>query len=396
MRSKPIIISYFLIGLVFFGCSGDNTHSADSNLPDLPNYTPDPDGDNHGGDSDTNNPNDVKTRWDIPGGGGEIITGCLSRDCIPSLQDPELISVQEATQLKDSDLVFGFIYGDEVRAYPFRLLDWHEIINQSFGANVISITYCPLTGSGVGIDVSKTGLEYGATNLINFGISGVLYNNNLIPFDRGTLSNWSQMLLRCVNGRLRGTPMITVPLIETSWKTWKQMFPDSKVVSDNTGFDRPYDIFPYGVYKTDPFLLFPIMIDDTRLPRKERLHGIITDTFNPSAKTYRFDLFKNGARAINDVVDGEPVVVAGMKSAAFYTSYSRVAKDGTVLTFEVTTETPDIYPFDLVDDEGTVWNILGKAVSGPRTGEQLTPTVSYNAYWFAWGTFFPDVPIYGE
>jgi hypothetical protein len=172
------------------------------------------------------------------------------------------------------------------------------------------------------------------------------------------------------------------------------MFPNSKVVSDNTGSDRPYNIFPYGNYKIDPFLLWGIMIDDTRLPRKERLHGIITDRFDLRAKTYRFSLFENGARAINDDVNGEPVVVAGMKSAAFYISYSRVAKDGTVLTFDVKTESPDIYPFDLVDSEGNVWNILGQAISGLRTGEKLTPTVAYNAYWFAWGTFFPDVPIY--
>lgn len=114
------------------------------------------------------------------------------------------------------------------------------------------------------------------------------------------------------------------------------------------------------------------------------------------AKIYRFRLFENGARAINDDVNSNPVVIAGMESADFYISYSRLAKDGTILTFDVKTETPAIYPFDLIDNEGTVWNILGKAVSGPRSGEQLTPTVSYNAYWFAWGTFFPDVLIYGE
>ncbi|MCH7674404.1 DUF3179 domain-containing protein [candidate division KSB1 bacterium] len=101
------------------------------------------------------------------------------------------------------------------------------------------------------------------------------------------------------------------------------------------------------------------------------------------------------AQLMNDV-NSNPVVIAGMESADFYISYSRLAKDGTILTFDVKTETPAIYPFDLIDNEGTVRNILGKAVSGPRSGEQLTPTVSYNAYWFAWGTFFPDVLIYGE
>jgi hypothetical protein len=382
MSGKISIIFCFSIIFVLFGCSNDNISSSSSNLP-YGNYNPNEDNDSS---PPAENPNDVKTKWDVPGGGAEVITGCLGLDCIPSLQDPLLVSLQEATYLQDDDLVFGLIVGNAIRAYPHRILDWHEIINEHFNINDIALTYCPLTGSGVAIETEA--------NLKSFGVSGLLYNNNLIPYDRGTFSNWSQMLLRCVNGPLRGTEMKTVPLIETSWKTWKQMFPNSLVVSDNTGFDRPYNIFPYGNYKTDPFLLFPIMIDDTRLPRKERLHGIITDRFEQKAKTYRFSLFENGARAINDEVNGESVVVAGMKSADFYISYSRVAQDGTILTFDVNTESPNIYPFDLVDNEGTVWNILGEAVSGPRTGERLTPTISYNAYWFAWGTFFPNVPIY--
>jgi len=113
------------------------------------------------------------------------------------------------------------------------------------------------------------------------------------------------------------------------------------------------------------------------------------------AKTYRFSLF-NEAQAINDVVDGELVVVAGLKSADFYISYSRITEDGTELTFDVKTDSPQIYPFDLVDNEGNVWNILGEAISGSRAGEKLTPTVSYNAYWFAWGAFFPSIRIYSQ
>lgn len=377
-----LFLLLFMI-LNLFGCSKDNIPS--SHLP-YGEYNPN-EGDISNNNDNTTSPNDTsgsKGTWDISK--REIITGCLGLDCIPSLQNPEFISLEAATYLNDDDLVYGLVIGDEVRAYPHRILDWHEIINQNFNIIDISITYCPLTGSGVALESEA--------NTGHFGVSGFLYNNNLIPYDRGTFSNWSQMLLRCVNGVLRGTPMITVPLIETSWETWNKMFPNSKVVSDNTGIDRPYDIFPYGNYKTEPFLLFPIMIDDTRLPRKERVHGIITDRFQFKAKTYRFSLFENGARAINDEVDGQPVVVAGMKSADFYISYSRLTRNRTVLTFDLKTESPNIYPFDLVDNEGNVWNILGEAISGPRTGEKLTTTVSYNAYWFAWGTFFPNVPIY--
>jgi len=388
------IIFLILINVVSFGCSSRDLPSP----PDrFGNY--DPPNDDSDSPPPNSNPNEQKTRWDVPGGGGEIVRGCLGSDCIPSLQNPDLVNPDDANYLREDDLVFGLVRDNAIIAYPHKILDWHEIINQKIGTSSIAITYCPLTGSGVGIDLYSTSdlftIFTEVDELLSFGVSGLLYNNNLVLYDRGSGSNWSQMLLQCVNGVLRGTPMVTVSLIETSWRTWKQMFPNAKVVSDNTGFDRPYDVFPYGNYKTNPFLLFGIMIDDTRLNRKERLHGIIIDRWNFKAKTYRFSLFENEARAINDEVHGKAVVVAGMKSADFYISYSRIMS-GAVLTFDVKTDSPQIYPFDLIDNEGNVWNLLGEAISGPRIGQKLTPTISYNAYWFAWGTFFPDVPIYGE
>ncbi|RMD94421.1 MAG: DUF3179 domain-containing protein [Calditrichaeota bacterium] len=387
MIKKCTIFLLLLSGIVFFvACSGEDSTSSEF----IGNY--DPDGGPPPPPPPSDNSNDTKYKWDIPA--NEIVTGCLGTDCIPSLQDPELISVDQVDYLDDNDLLEGIFFNNQARAYPHKILDWHEIINQHFGSTKIAITYCPLTGSAVGIHVSKTGLSAG-TSLKTFGISGLLYNNNLIPYDRGTLSNWSQMLLRCVNGVLRGTPMVTVPLIETSWKTWKKMFPNSLVVSTNTGFDRPYNIFPYGNYKTDPFLLFPISIDDTRRPRKERLYGVITDPYEFKAKTYPHTLFPS-PRAINDEVDGNPVVIAGSKPDEIFVSYSRITEDGTLLTFDVSTESPHIFPFDLVDNEGNVWNILGEAVEGPRQGQHLKPMDAYNAYWFAWGTFFPGVPIYSE
>ncbi|NIV95495.1 DUF3179 domain-containing protein [candidate division KSB1 bacterium] len=396
MRRVFYAVLFSLINLTLFVCSGEQSQRTN---PLVGNYNPGT-ADEDTSRGRTDNSNDAKYVWDVPGGGGEIVSGCLSRDCIPSLQNPELVSADAVNYLNDDDWVFGLVLGDEVRAYPHRILDWHEIINQNIGYRSIAVTYCPLTGTGVAVDLQAT-TDLATTNevetsLLSLGVSGLLYNNNLIPYDRGTSSNWSQMLLRCVNGILRGTPMVTIPLIETTWETWKKMFPNSTVVSNNTGFDRPYDIFPYGRYKTDPFLLFPITTDDKRLPRKERVHGIVTDRFELQAKTYPFSLFEDGARAINDEVNGEYIVVTGMKSANFYVSYSRVAEDGRILTFDVKTESPDIYPFDLVDDEGNVWNILGEAISGPRTGEKLTATVAYNGYWFAWGTFFPNVPIHSD
>lgn len=400
-RFKAALTFVVIIALFTVGCSNsDNPTTSQVSQNGTGDVTPDDnddpihDGSGEGlGDSSTgDDTSGAKGTWDLDR--THVIFGCSTgKDCIPSIQNPKFINVQSATHLEDDDLIYGLAFKGEVKAYPVNILDWHEVVNDDYSGTKVTITYCPLTGSGIAA-IPPVSDERGGGGIRQFGVSGFLYNNNLIVYDRATDSNWSQMYLRCVNGILRRTPMRVIPLIQTSWKTWKKMFPSSLVMTENTGFDRNYDIFPYGNYKEVEGLLFPLTVEDRRLFFKELVYGIITDRFNPQAKTYRFSVFNDGARAINDVVHGEAVVVAGMQSADFYISYSRTLRDGTVLTFETKTENPSIYPFDLVDNEGTVWNLLGEAISGPRTGEKLIPTDSYNAYWFAWGAMFPGVPIY--
>lgn len=394
MQLTFVFILLLLIGSQNIGCSGNSDNpSNDSSTSAAPRH--DPTGDDVGLGDDNNPPaNDssgFKGTWDL--NRGDVISGCLGRDCIPSIQNPDFVSVAQVNYLDVDDLVWGLVLKDRILGFPENIMDWHEVVNLLDGNHELAVTYCPLTGSAIAVNLSLSGLEGGFPTR-EYGVSGFLYNNNLIAYDRGSGSNWSQMYLRCVNGRLRGTPMVTIPLIETTWKNWKRMFPNSRVLSTDTGFDRNYDIFPYGNYKEVEGLLFPLTNEDHRLFFKERVHGIITDRFNPAAKVYRFSLFAAKARAINDNINGKPVVVAGWKSADLYVSYSRVLSDGSVLTFSIKTDSPAIYPFDLVDQEGSVWNLLGKAVSGPRMGQTLTPTASYNAYWFAWGAFFPQVPLF--
>jgi hypothetical protein len=370
-----------LLPILFTSCSRDPQAPFEHDLttPQQPASNPD--------SNNTSPSNETKTKWDIPF--GEINVGAFWKDFIVALMNPQFINVTQATYLDDEDLVLGVKIRQEVRAYPHRLLDWHEIANDKIDNMSIAVTYCPLTGSGIAIDAGTT-LEAASAS---FGVSGLLFNNNLIPYDRQTDSNWSQMLLRCVNGRLRGQPMEVVPLLETSWKTWKRMFPDSKVLSPNTGFNLRYDVYPYGNYRSDPFLLFPLGRDDTRLPRKARVHGIVADRYKRTAKAYPLTLFSEGVWVINDEVEGKPVVVAGSGAADLVVSFSRQMRDGTVLNFSVA---PEIYPFVLIDQEGTRWNVLGEGIDGPRRGERLPQVDSYNAYWFAWGAIFPELPIYTQ
>lgn len=215
--------------------------------------------------------------WLIPE--KEVIDGGPGKDGIHALNNPEFINASQASYLAKDDLILGFKYGNEIRAYPHKILDWHEIINDEVGDLKIAVTYCPLTGTGIAWD------RVIEEETLSFGVSGLLYNSNLIPFDRQTDSYWSQIRLEGVKGKFRGFQIKTYNLLQTTWGVWKEMFPETKVVSLNTGYNRPYDIYPYGFYRTSLGLYFPVHPFDLRFPPKEIVHGIV---FKDKAKTYRF------------------------------------------------------------------------------------------------------------
>jgi len=319
--------------------------------------------------------------WLIPK--EQVYDGGPGKDGIPALTNPTFIPMGEATYLNDDDLVIGVKVGDEVRAYPHPILDWHEIINDDINGKLLSVTYCPLTGSGIGWNRVLNG------QATTFGVSGLLYNTNLIPYDRATNSNWSQMRLQCVNGALKGEFIETTPIVETSWKTWREMYPGTKVVSTNTGYSRPYGRYPYGDYRTNNgSLLFPVSNDDGRLPRKERVHGVI---IGDGTKVYRVRSFPDSIATINDSFRDVPIVVVGSSLKNFVVSFERRLPDGKLLTFRPVQNSGAVV---MIDDEGTAWDVFGRASSGPRANTQLKPTRSYIAYWFAWGAFYPGAEIY--
>lgn len=312
----------------------------------------------------------------------EVFDGGPGKDGIPSIDNPQFIDVSAATYLHDDDLVIGFRVGDEIRAYSHPILDRHEIVNDRLGSVSIAITYCPLTGSAIGWDRMVNG------SLTSFGVSGALYNTNLIPYDRATDSNWSQMRLDCINGELINTRIQTHTLVETSWKTWKAMYPNSQVLSTETGFSRSYTTYPYGDYRSnDESLLFPISVDDERLNRKDRVLGVLIEE---DAKAYPLSAFAGGTRIIEEAFAGIPLVVVGNESDNFIAAFESQL-DTSQLTFS---PTEAALPIVMEDQEGTQWDIFGYAVSGPRAGARLKPMTAYIGYWFAWGTFYPGLALY--
>ena len=319
--------------------------------------------------------------WLIPV--NEIRDGGPGKDGIPALSEPDFLEPARAIYLNDQDLVIGYKRGDDIRAYPHRILDWHEIVNDQVNDFPVAITYCPLTGSAIGWVRSVNG------ETTTFGVSGLLYNTNLIPYDRATDSNWSQMRLECVNGSLIGNEIETFPVVETTWKTWREMYPETKVLSNITGFSRNYDFFPYGDYRTNNNnLLFSVRPDDNRLPRKDRVMGVIV---NDQAKVYEFSKLKSEIVAINDVFNGEEIVVAGSKTMNFMVIYNRLLEDGTMLEFEAVQNKGNVI---LEDNEGNTWDVFGEAIEGDRAGTKLSATSSFIGYWMAWGSFYPGAEIH--
>ena len=318
--------------------------------------------------------------WLIPE--GEVRDGGVGKDGIPALSDPPLLANSEVNFLGDQDLVIGVVINGEARAYPHIVLDWHEIINDQIGGEAFAVTYCPLTGSGIGWD------RLLSSEATTFGVSGKLYNSNLIPYDRETDSYWSQMKLQCVFGDNKGLQPGLVPVVETTWTNWRTMYPDARVASTNTGYSRRYGDYPYGTYRTSGHLLFPVNPLDTRLHPKERVGGVIVDG---QARVYQFNLFEEGVGLINDTFRDLPIVVAGSNEHNFQVIFERTTPDLVQLTF---TSLQNQLPVIMQDNEGTRWDVFGRGVAGPRVGQQLAVTSSYIAYWFAWGAFFPGAEIY--
>ena len=224
-----------------------------------------------------------------------------------------------------------------------------------------------------------------AQRLINgqattFGVSGLLYNTNLIPYDRKSNSNWSQMKLLCVNGTLKGDEPKLIQLIETTWKTWKSIYPQTKVVSTNTGFNRSYGLYPYGDYKTNNNrILFPVEPEDSRLPWKERVLGV---RIANASKVYRYTKYADTVEVFNETLNGADYVVAGCGTKNLGVAFFRRLPDGTKLTFS---PIQNALPAILIDNEGTTWDIFGSAISGKYYGKRLEPANSMMGFWFSFG-----------
>jgi hypothetical protein len=286
--------------------------------------------------------------------------------------------------LRDDDRVVGMILDSGPVAIPLNIFWWHEIVNISQGSQRLVVTHCPLTGSSLAFDRAAAGG-------VEFGVSGLLYQNNLIMYDRSSKESlWPQMSRGAACGSKDGITLDMVPTVEMTWQGWLALYPNTKVVSSNTGFDRNYTNYPYGTYDRidNSSLLFPMPVDDTR-PAKERTLGIPTGTGGVAFPFGLLDEMGPVALAQPEVV-GQDVAVFWSRDAQAAIAYV-AALNGERLTFSISEG-------EIVDDQtGSTWSLTGIAVSGPSAGSQLELVAeSFVAYWFAWPAFYEDIQIWTE
>ena len=312
-----------------------------------------------------------------------IQSGGPPKDGIPPIDRPKYISAAEAKFLKQNDIVFGLDRHCVVKAYPQKILVWHEIVNDEVKGEKIAVTYCPLTGSAVGFrGRSRDGAMF------TFGTSGKLVNSNLLMYDQQTDSQWPQILGIAIDGKSKGTALEVISLGWTQWSRWRQRHPDTVVLSTETGYFRSYGTDPYGSYdKSGTYYdsgapLFPVMANNDRFSPKEVVVGV-------KVNGRQMAVSKQGLRkksVINTALSGLPLVG----------TYDPELELARVFVRQVNGQ-----PTNFSSEKGRIvdelthsqWTPAGRAVEGRAMGTQLKQQPSFDVMWFAWYAFFPGTQV---
>ena len=267
---------------------------------------------------------------------GDIKSGGPAKDGIPAIDHPIFLRAPNANWLQEDDRVLGITIGRHVRAYPIRIMDYHEIVNDQFGERYITITYCPLCGTGV---------AFASDAPAAFGVSGLLYNSDVLLYDRRTDSLWSQLLGRAISGPRKGERLTMIPLQHTTWRDWVSRHPDTFVLSLRTGHPRDYSRSPYAGYESNREIYFKVTNRSRKYHPKEWVVGV---ELGGEFKAYPFSELSAARVPMRDELGGQ--------------------------SFQV--------HFDAENDRGWVTDLEGEEIPSVR------------AFWFAWYAFHPETEIF--
>ena len=269
----------------------------------------------------------------------EIQDGGPPKDGIPSIDQPKFVWSIQASFLKNEEEVLGVVVNGMAKAYPRKIMDRHEIVNDRFGSTPVAVTFCPLCASGVGVLAEINGQRR------TFGVSGLLYNSDVLLYDRETESLWSQIKGEAISGPASGTTMEFIPTEFTTWGDWKARYPETLVLSPETGFNLDYDKVAYEQYLQSQQLVFPVAKKSTQLKNKEKVIGIEVDG---QFKAYPLKKLAKKTSPIEDEVNGKTLKV-------YYNKRSQSAR--------------------IVDENG-----------------EILPAITL--FWFAWYAFHPETALY--
>ncbi|MBI4260224.1 MAG: DUF3179 domain-containing protein [Actinobacteria bacterium] len=322
---------------------------------------------------------------------------CLPPDSIRAIDRPVFEPAATADFLADDEPVLAVEVEGDARAYPLRVLVWHEIVNDEVGGEPVAVTFCPLCSSGVAFERTVEG------RVLTFAVSGRLIGANLIMFDRETETLWQQLTGEARRGQLAGRRLGMVPVRMLSFSDFRAAWPDGRVMTEDTGFAAFYGRDPYPAYGRDPNQESRFTFgasSDPRLPPKARVLGIV-DGETAVAVPYPADA--SGRRVVEiEGRDGRIVVLlehgVGLQGTAG--SFEELASGwaGAAYLPRLAGRSLDIAATAdgfLDRRTGTLFDLTGLAVEGPLAGGRLRSVPALDSYWFAWAYFHPGTRIAG-
>jgi hypothetical protein len=325
----------------------------------------------------------------------DFLPGGPPRDGIPPLDRPRVVSAAAADRyLQGAEPVLAVAMAGRARAYPIRIMIWHEVANDVLAGRSILVTYCPLCNSGMAFDRRVNG------RILRFGTTGLLRFSNLVMWDRRTESWWQQFDGRALVGRLAGTRLRTLPTETLSWTDFKRRYPRGDVLAQATGYDRPYGLNPYLRYDTgDQPFGFNGTREDRRLPQMARVLAV-----RAGNQTLAIPYAVLRRRPVLDArLGGRPVGIFYQRAVLSPLDATRIDDSrqvGTAVAYDRrlgrrTLSFNDVGGRPVDRETHSTWDISGRAVTGPLRGRSLRPLVQNSQFWFALSAFAPHVRILG-
>ena len=324
----------------------------------------------------------------------ELKQGGPPKDGIPSIDNPNFVSISDAASwISDQEPVISVAYEGEARAYPLQILIWHEIVNDNISGDPLLVTFCPLCYSALVFDRTVDG------EVLEYGVSGFLRHSDLVMFDRKTETLWQQFTGKAIVGDYVGTTLNQIPSQIISFAQFQENYPDGRVLSRDTGYDRNYGANPYTGYDDiNNTPLFGAGNDDGRLPPMEKVIGVKMDEHQ---KAYPYPITRK-EHVINDKIGDTPVLIIhtdGATSALDATQIAESKESGSTGVFKRTLKGQElsfaVKDGNIVDEQtGSVWTVTGKAVKGEYKGQQLEAVTFGDYFAFAWLVFWPETEIY--